>query len=66
MVNLGAVEGFTKTPGAGNEMYFAGIVNKVADKMGLIDKVAIIVDEFLEIGNALSQVLGHGWDYNPN
>ncbi len=40
-------------------MHFAGVVDKATDEMGFIDKVAVIVDEFLEIGDALSQILFH-------
>ena len=46
-----------KRRGAGNEMHFAGVIDKMLYEAGFINKVAITVDEFLEIGDALSQVL---------
>ncbi len=40
-------------------MDLAGVVDKVRDKMGFIDKIAVVVDEFFEISNTLSQFLFH-------
>ena len=40
-------------------MHFAGGIDKMRYEMGFIDKVAIIVDKFLEIGDALSQIFFH-------
>ena len=39
----------------GDKVYLAGVVNEIADEMGFIDEVAVFVDEFLEIGDALFQ-----------
>ena len=38
-------------------MDFAGIINKITDKMGFIDEVAAFVDEFLKIRYAQLQGL---------
>ena len=38
-------------------MHFAGVIDKMRYETGFIDIIAIIVDEFLEIGDALSQIL---------
>ena len=40
------IQGFAETPGTGNQVYFAGIVDKIRDEMGFIDKIAVSVDEF--------------------
>ena len=53
------VQGFAEAPGTGDEVHLAGVIDKAADEMGFIDKIAVIVDEFLEIGDALSQILFH-------
>ena len=53
------VQGFAEAPGAGDEMHLAGMINKICDKMGFIDKIAVFTDEFLEIGDALFQFLFH-------
>ena len=50
---------FAESPGAGDEVHFAGMIDKVRNKAGFIDKITIIVDKFLEIGNALFQFLFH-------
>ena len=47
------VQGFPEAPGAGDKVHLAGVVDEIADKMGFIDEVAVFVDEFLEIGDAL-------------
>ncbi len=54
------IQGFAETPGAGNQVYFAGIVDKILDEMGFIDKIAVFVDEFLEIRDTLGQAFLHG------
>ena len=53
------VQGFPEAPGAGDKVHLAGVVDKVRDKMGFIDEVAIVVDEFFEISDTLSQFLFH-------
>ena len=50
------VQGFPEAPGAGDKVNLAGVVNKIADKMGFIDEVAVFVNEFFEIGDALFQL----------
>ena len=44
---------FPKRRGAGDKVHLAGVINKIGYKMGFIDKVAVFVDEFLKIGDAL-------------
>ena len=53
------VQGFAEAPGAGDEVYLAGMVDEVRYETGFIDKVTIIIDEFLVIGDALFQFLFH-------
>ena len=53
------VQGFAEAPGAGDEVHLAGMINKIGDKMGFIDKITAFTDEFLEIGDALFQFLFH-------
>ena len=53
------VQGFAEAPGRVMRCTFAGVIDKMRYETGFIDKVAIIVDEFLEIGDALSQILFH-------
>ena len=36
-------------------MNLAGMINKVFDKIALIDKVAVFIDEFPIVGNTLFQ-----------
>ena len=55
------VQGFPEAPGAGDKVYLAGVVNKVADKVSFIDEVAVFVNEFLEIGDALFQLFHDGF-----
>ena len=53
------VQGFAEAAGAGDEVHLAGVIDKMRYEAGFINKVAIIVDEFLKIGDALSQILLH-------
>ena len=45
-------------------MYFAGIVDKILDEMGFIDKITVFIDEFLEIRDTLGQAFLHDVEYS--
>ena len=54
------IEGFAKASGPGYQVHLAGMIDEVGYKMGLVDEVTSLGDEFSEIGDALFQPLGHG------